>query len=201
MTYPMSPLKRALLPRREGAVTVGYWHVHDDAKNSRFFWWERADAEARYTPRRRDRRYRACREGSWEGGGSLVGAGDSVVPCGGHDASDDGKLHHRECNLLYFTRFGVILTGGTPRLGIPASQWHGEVLPPCHCGARIASMQYKCNAFNAKGVDFGEKLFDKIGQNRRGGEKRLPPVGEWFLVPEHQFWGKNTWNFFCFVRS
>jgi hypothetical protein len=95
VTYPMSPLKRALLPRREGAVTVGYWHVHDDAKNSRFFWWERADAEARYTPRRRDRRYRACREGSWEGGGSLVGAGDSVVPCGGHEVSRRWKLHHR----------------------------------------------------------------------------------------------------------
>ena len=116
------------------------------------------------------RRHRACQEGSWEGGGSLVGVGDSVVPCGGHDTSDDGKLHHRECNLLYFTRFGVILTGGTPRLGIPASQWHGEVLPPCHCGARIASMQYKCRAFNAKGVNFGEKLFDKIGTKlaRRG---------------------------------
>ncbi len=79
----------------------------------------------------------------------------------------DGKLHHRECNLLYFTWFGVILTGGTPRLGIPASQWHGAVLPPCHCGARIASMQYKCNAFNAKGFDFGEMLFDKIGMEGR----------------------------------
>ena len=27
---------------------------------------------ARYTPRRRDRRHRACREGSWEGGGVLL---------------------------------------------------------------------------------------------------------------------------------
>ena len=77
------------------------------------------------------------------------------MPCGGHDVSDDGKLHHCECNLPYFMRFGVIFTAGTPRLGIPASQWHEEVLPPCHCGARIASMQYKCNTFSAKGVNFG----------------------------------------------
>ena len=41
----------------------------DDAKNRHFFRWERAEAEARYTPRRRDRRYRARREGSWEGRG------------------------------------------------------------------------------------------------------------------------------------
>ena len=37
MTYPMSPSKRALLPRREVAVTVPYWHARDDAKNSSFF--------------------------------------------------------------------------------------------------------------------------------------------------------------------
>jgi len=106
-------------------------------------------------PCRCDHRCRACREGSWGGGRSLVGADNSVVPCGGHGVSDDGKLHHCECNLPYFTLFGVIFTAGTPRLRIPASQWHGEVLPPCHCGARITSMQYKCNAFSAKGVDFG----------------------------------------------
>jgi len=44
-------------------------------------------AEARNTPRRRDRRHRACREGSWDEEGSLVGAGDSVLPCGGHNMS------------------------------------------------------------------------------------------------------------------
>ena len=44
-------------------------------------------AEARNTPRRRDLRHRACQEGSWEGGGSLVGAGDIVVPCVGHNVS------------------------------------------------------------------------------------------------------------------
>jgi len=42
----------------------------------------RAKAEARYT-RQRDRTCRACREGSYEGGGSLVGADDSLLPCGG----------------------------------------------------------------------------------------------------------------------
>jgi len=56
---------------------------------------------------------------------------------------------------MVFKRFGVIFTAGTPRHAILASQWHGEVLPRCHCGARIASMRYKCHAFNAKGVDFG----------------------------------------------
>ena len=67
------------------------------------------------------------------------------------------------------------LTAGTPRLALLASQWHREVLPPCHCGARIASMRYKCHAFNAKGVDFGG---EGDRQNWRRGEKRLPPVGE-----------------------
>ena len=94
MTYPMSPLKRALLPRREGAVTVGYWHVHDDAKNSRFFWWERADAEARYTPRRRDRRYRACREGSWEGGGVLLARATASCLVEDTRCHDDGNCTH-----------------------------------------------------------------------------------------------------------
>ena len=37
MTYLMSPSNRALLPRREVAVTVTYWHARDDAKNSSFF--------------------------------------------------------------------------------------------------------------------------------------------------------------------
>ena len=73
-------------------------------------------------------------------GGSLVAADDSIVPCGGHDTSDDGKLHLCECNLFYFTRCGVIFTAGTQRLVILASQLHGEVLPPCNYEARIASM-------------------------------------------------------------
>jgi hypothetical protein len=30
------------------------------------------EAQARFTPRRRTRRHRACREGSWEGGGVLL---------------------------------------------------------------------------------------------------------------------------------
>ena len=67
---------------------------------------------------------------------------NSVMPCGGQDMSDNGKLHHYECNLLYFTQFGVILTGDTPRLAILAPQSHGKVLPPCDCGARIMSMPY-----------------------------------------------------------
>jgi hypothetical protein len=41
MTYLMSLSKRALLPRREGAVMVEYWRTHDDAKNPLFFWGEK----------------------------------------------------------------------------------------------------------------------------------------------------------------
>ncbi len=37
MTCLMSPSKRALLPQREVAVTVGYWRTRDNAKNSSFF--------------------------------------------------------------------------------------------------------------------------------------------------------------------
>jgi hypothetical protein len=91
MTYPMSPSKRALLPRREVAVTVPYWHARDDAKNSSFFRWERAEAEARYTPRRRDRRYRARREGSWEGGGVLLARATASCLVEDTRCQDDGN--------------------------------------------------------------------------------------------------------------
>ena len=46
---------------------------HYGAKNPLFFWWERTKAEVRYTPRRRNHRYRACWEGSYKGGGVLLG--------------------------------------------------------------------------------------------------------------------------------
>jgi len=42
----------------------------------------REGGSAIYT-RRRNRTCRACREGSYEGGGSLVGADDGLLPCGG----------------------------------------------------------------------------------------------------------------------
>ena len=87
MTYLTSPSKRVLLVQQQRAVKVQDQCAHDDAKSCLFFGWERAEAEAQYTPRRRARRYRACREGSWEGGGSLFGVDDSVVPCGGHETS------------------------------------------------------------------------------------------------------------------
>ena len=38
MTCPMSPSKRALLPRREVAVTARYQRARDDVKNCQFFW-------------------------------------------------------------------------------------------------------------------------------------------------------------------
>jgi hypothetical protein len=43
------------------------------------------------------------REGSWEGGGSLVDAGDSIVPCGGHDVHHDGNCTIVWCNLWYLS--------------------------------------------------------------------------------------------------
>ena len=95
---------------------------------------------ARYTPRQHTRRHRACWEGSWEGGGSLVGTGDSVVPWGGDAMCQDGIRTMVWCNLWYFRQCGVIFTAGTQRLVILASQSHGEVLPLCNCEARIASM-------------------------------------------------------------
>ena len=155
------------------------------------------EAEAQNTPCQRDRRCRACQEGSWEGGGSLVGVNDNVMPCGGHDASDDGKLHHCECNLPYFTLFGIIFTVGTPRLGIPASQWHGEVLPPCHCGARIMSMQYKCNALSAKGVNFGREGDQQICEEGRG---VCHPSGSDFRSLRTSFGEKTRGTFFGFVQ-
>jgi hypothetical protein len=95
---------------------------------------------ARYTSRRRRRRHRACWEGSWEGGGSLVGVGDSIVPWEGDVTCQDGIGTMVWCNLWYIRQCGVIFTAGTQRLVILASQLHGEVLPPCDCEARIASM-------------------------------------------------------------
>jgi len=47
-------------------------------------------------------RHRACWEGSWEGGGSLVGAGDSVVPVGrGRDVSR-WNWHHGVVQFMVF---------------------------------------------------------------------------------------------------
>ncbi len=49
---------------------------------------------------------------------------------------DDGNRAIVDGN---FGDCGVFLTPGSARLAIPASQWHGLVLPPCHCEAGIAS--------------------------------------------------------------
>jgi len=141
MTYLTSPSWRVPLVRWEVAEKVCQYRAHDDAK-SLFFRWERAEAEARDTPRRHNRRCGACWEGSWEGGGSLVGASDSVVPWGGDATCQEGNCTMVWCYLPYFRRCGVIFTAGKKRLAILASQSHGEVLPPCDCGARIASMRY-----------------------------------------------------------
>ena len=174
MTYPMSPLKRALLPRREGAVTVGYWHAHDDAKNSRFFWWERAEAEARYTPHRRNRRYRACWEGSWEGEGSLVGAGDSVVPCGGHEVSRRWKLHHRVVQLSVFSGCGAIFTPRerqTPGFRDVVACANDTPVPLRRQNRDIALRAWRIIAH--RGSILTKMVFDKIGEGG-GGE------GVWF---------------------
>ena len=71
MTCSMSPSKRALLAQREVAVTVGYWLARNDAKNSRFFCGSRQRRKHDTHPADA-RMHRACREGSWEGGGVLL---------------------------------------------------------------------------------------------------------------------------------
>ena len=67
LTSVLEFLRRGLVDRgtREGKVVV----VVDLSKRKV---WERAEAQARYTPRRRTRRHSACREGSWGGGGVLL---------------------------------------------------------------------------------------------------------------------------------
>jgi hypothetical protein len=129
MTCSMSPSKRALLTQREVAVTVGYWLVRNDAKNSRFF---------RGSGRRRKhdthpadaRMHRACREESWEGGGSLVGAGGSVVPWGGDATCHDGNCTMLWCNNLYFRRCGVIFTAGKKESRFWLHSGMGKCCPP-----------------------------------------------------------------------
>jgi hypothetical protein len=41
-------------------------------------------------------------------------------------------------SIFFFGRCGAIFTTGIAELPILASQWHAQVLPPCHCEARIA---------------------------------------------------------------
>jgi hypothetical protein len=51
------------------------------------------------------------------------------------------KLMEREVlpsSIFNFSRCGAIFTTGIAELSILASQWHAQVLPPCHCEARIA---------------------------------------------------------------
>jgi hypothetical protein len=128
MTCLMSPSKRALLAQREVAVTVGYWLARNDAKNSRFF---------RGSGRRRKhdthpadaRMHRACREGSWEGGGSLVGEGGSVVPWGGDATCHDGNCTMVWCNLPYFRLCGVIFTTGKKTRDSGSTVARGSVAP------------------------------------------------------------------------
>jgi hypothetical protein len=49
-------------------------------------------AEARNTPRRRDHRHRACREGSWEGGGVLLALGTASCLVEDTACQRDGKV-------------------------------------------------------------------------------------------------------------
>ena len=109
------------------------------------------------TPRRRARRYRACPEGSWEGGGSLVGAGLSVVPCGGHEVSRQWKLHHR---VVQFTVFLAVWRNFLPRGKKDSRFWlhscTGKCCPRATVKPESQACGTKCHAFNAKGGDFDE---------------------------------------------
>ncbi len=62
---------------------------------------------------------------------------------------------------------GVFLTLGSAILAIPASRWHGLVLPPCHCEAGIVSN------LDARGGDFDDDGIE--GKSARGGGGLHPP--------------------------
>ncbi len=81
-------------------------------KNHLFFRRQSAEAEAGNTPRQRDRRHRACQKGSWEGGGSLVGAGDSIVPWGGDATCHDGVVQF----TVFLVAVGQFLHPGGAKL-------------------------------------------------------------------------------------
>jgi hypothetical protein len=85
MTCLMSPLKRAAPTTGSGCYGLNGARMMM-RKIVYFLVGACKGRSAIYTPPAHSR-YRACREGSWEGGRSLVGKGDSVVPCGGHDVS------------------------------------------------------------------------------------------------------------------
>jgi hypothetical protein len=80
--------------------------------------------------------------GLGKGGGVLLARATASCLVEDTRCHDDGNGTIVWCNLRYFRGFDIKITAGTPKLAIRASQWHGEVLPPCHCGARIASMRY-----------------------------------------------------------
>ena len=61
--------------------------------------------------------------GSWEGGGSLVAAGDSVVPWGGDAACHDGNCTMVWCNNLLYFRHGTNVTHSIPRVGDIGQCW------------------------------------------------------------------------------
>ena len=60
--------------------------------------------EARNTPHRHDRRHKACREGSWEGGGVLLALGTASCPVEDTTCQRDG-------NVIIVASF--LVTGGS----------------------------------------------------------------------------------------
>ena len=163
--------------------------------------WERVEAQARYTPHRCTRRHRACREGSWEGGGSLVAAGDSVVPWGGDAACHDGNFTMVWCNnLLYFRRRGVIFTARKKRITILAPQWHGKVAPlPLWSQNRepvVLMLHVQCQGGGDIGRCWMRRRWKKLLRRGEASATRRGVISG----PREPILEKNTWNFFWYVR-
>ena len=86
VNYDLSnvPVKVRAAPTTGSGCHVLYWHARDDAKNSSFFGGSARRRKRDTHPA--DAIVGTERVGRGLGkGGSLVGVGDSVVPCGGHD--------------------------------------------------------------------------------------------------------------------
>ena len=85
---------------------------------------------------------------------------------------------------------GRIFSAGSCELAILATQWHAQVMPPCHCVANSVRLAVEYREIVATGVDFGLMALSEI--SARGGafgfgrpSKGASPACSYFL---------HTWN-------
>ena len=62
---------------------------------------------------------------------------------------------------------GWFFSAGSCELAILATQWHAQVMPPCHCVANSVRLAVEYREIVATGVDFGSMALSKI--SARGG--------------------------------